>query len=175
MASYGAKIKYRQDMAPPGGYAGFYFDRTFAKVWATGWKLYGISVAVWLYSYWVYSHERKRWLRNDLELHDSKCALSPFFLAERDRHWLRFLRYQRDVETEVMKDVPGWKTGTWYGEPLYFTLGERWRDPDISEKYAHARKRDIESTWDWHRHQGQYTGPMWYDKYLPEIVNDWFC
>lgn len=28
-----------------------------------------------------------------------------------------------------MKDVPGWVTGTWYGEPVYFTLGEKWWDP----------------------------------------------
>lgn len=28
-----------------------------------------------------------------------------------------------------MKDVPGWKTGTWYGEPVYFTLGDKWWDP----------------------------------------------
>lgn len=28
-----------------------------------------------------------------------------------------------------MKNVPGWKTGTWYGEPVYFTLGDKWWDP----------------------------------------------
>lgn len=28
-----------------------------------------------------------------------------------------------------MKDVPGWKTGTWYGEPIYFTLGDKWWEP----------------------------------------------
>lgn len=30
------------------------------------------------------------------------------------------IRKVRDIETEVMKDVPGWKTGTYYGEPVYY-------------------------------------------------------
>lgn len=34
-----------------------------------------------------------------------------------------------EIEKELMKDVPGWKVGTWYGEPVYFTLGEDWIEP----------------------------------------------
>lgn len=43
--------------------------------------------------------------------------------------WLRHVRKNRELENEIMKDVPGWVTGTWYGEPVYFTLGEKWWDP----------------------------------------------
>lgn len=41
------------------------------------------------------------------------------------------MKRNRDYENELMKDVPGWKTGTWYGEPLYFTIDyvDRWWDP----------------------------------------------
>ena len=30
---------------------------------------------------------------------------------------------------QIMADVPGWKVGTWYGEPVYLTLGNKWWDP----------------------------------------------
>lgn len=39
-----------------------------------------------------------------------------------------------------MKDVPGWKTGTWYGEPVYFTLGDKWWDPMFMVNYYSAAK-----------------------------------
>lgn len=44
------------------------------------------------------------------------------------------MRKIRDAEDEVMKDVPGWVTGTWYGEPVYFTTAGGWWDPD--ERYT---------------------------------------
>lgn len=42
-----------------------------------------------------------------------------------------------------MKDVPGWKTGTWYGEPVYFTLGDKWWDPvfHVSAITRHETRR----------------------------------
>lgn len=45
--------------------------------------------------------------------------------------WLKVLKKNRDMENKIMKDVPGWKTGTWYGEPVYFTLGDKWWDPGL--------------------------------------------
>ena len=42
---------------------------------------------------------------------------------------LRLVKRNRDLENELMKDVPGWKTGTWYGEPIYFTLHDKWIEP----------------------------------------------
>lgn len=50
--------------------------------------------------------------------------------------WLRLLKKNRDLENEVMKDVPGWKTGTWYGEPVYFTLGDKWWDPSMDVSFS---------------------------------------
>jgi hypothetical protein len=43
--------------------------------------------------------------------------------------YLRFWRKNREEEDKVMKDVPGWQTGTWYGEPVYFTTSAGWFDP----------------------------------------------
>ena len=56
--------------------------------------------------------------------------MQPFLVAERDRRWLSVMRKNREMEEEVMKDVPGWKVGTWYGEPVFYTLeDDHWWDP----------------------------------------------
>ncbi|VDO83631.1 unnamed protein product [Soboliphyme baturini] len=110
---------------------------------------------------------------NLLEDNDVRVALQPFLFAERDRLWLKLMRRNRDIENEVMKDVPGWKTGTWYGEPVYFTLPkDKWWDPEIPEPYVHLRWRDIQKHLNFREHD-EYAGPHWWDKYMPDIVNDW--
>ena len=53
---------------------------------------------------------------------DTRLALSPMLLAERDRGYIKTLKATRDAEEELMKDVPGWEVGTWYGEPIYKTI-----------------------------------------------------
>ncbi len=44
-----------------------------------------------------------------------------------------------------MKDVPGWKAGTWFGEPVYKTNPnfDHWVQPTFQEIYAHTRERDM--------------------------------
>ncbi|KAJ1374698.1 hypothetical protein KIN20_037448 [Parelaphostrongylus tenuis] len=54
-----------------------------------------------------------------------------------------------------MKGVPGWKTGTWYGEPVYFTLGDKWWDPEAYEIYAHSTEHCIKKERYW-RHHSDY-------------------
>ena len=44
------------------------------------------------------------------------------------RHLLLMNRLRRE-EDEVMKDVPGWVTGTYFGEPTYFTTAGGWWSP----------------------------------------------
>uniref|UniRef100_A0A914WYY4 NADH dehydrogenase [ubiquinone] 1 alpha subcomplex subunit 13 n=1 Tax=Plectus sambesii TaxID=2011161 RepID=A0A914WYY4_9BILA len=88
----------------------------------------------------------------------------------RDGHWLKLLRDNRDIENDLMKDVPGWKTGTWYGEPVYFTLGDKWWDPTRFETMAHSEFNVSNRHIMW-KHHSEYAGPHWYDKFLPEVVN----
>ena len=52
---------------------------------------------------------------------DTRLALQPMLLAERDRGYVEQLKKNRDAENELMKDVPEWKTGTFYGTPVYKT------------------------------------------------------
>jgi NADH dehydrogenase (ubiquinone) 1 alpha subcomplex subunit 13 len=54
-------------------------------------------------------------------MRSSKLAIFPLLLAERDREFLKQCRRNRDEETELMKNVPGWVVGTYFGEPIYKT------------------------------------------------------
>ncbi|KAF7635281.1 C34b2.8 [Meloidogyne graminicola] len=91
--------EFRQEMPPFGGYRPFNVNRTYAKT---------------------------LWGRNGIYFEDNDLgnAMEPFLLAERDRIVLRIMKKNRELEKDLMKEVPGWKVGTWYGEPIYFTLGE---------------------------------------------------
>ena len=57
--------------------------------------------------------------------------------------FLKQLRKNRDEENELMKDVPGWETGTLWGEPVYHNLVNRfpWVNPE--EYYAHVSPKDM--------------------------------
>ncbi len=83
--------------------------------------------------------------QNLLEDDEGRQSLEPLQQAESDRLLLWQLRKNRDAENELMKDVPGWVTGTWFGEPLYKTNPnlEKWIQPTYPEVYSHVRKRDL--------------------------------
>jgi len=172
MASTAHRIRYKQDMPPSGGYEKILFERTFPKTWATGAKVFGLLGLSMFCGCQMFRVARKRFLRKELENFDARVAMMPFVLAERDRHWLRWIRHTRDNETEVMKDHPGWQTGTWYGEPIYFTLGEKWWDPAWAEVTSHARDIDRINFIRWNDHS-EWAGPKWYDKYIPDTVSDY--
>ena len=44
-----------------------------------------------------------------MEMDESRSCIEPILLAEQDRIILRQYRANRDEETKLMKDVPGWK------------------------------------------------------------------
>lgn len=60
--------------------------------------------------------------RETVEMRSGKMALYPLLFAERDREYLKQVRLNRDEEADLMKNVAGWKVGTWYGEPIFKTL-----------------------------------------------------
>lgn len=71
--------------------------------------------------------------------------MEPLLEAESDRLLLWQMRRNRDEENELMKDVPGWVTGTWFGEPIFKTNPslDNWVQPTYLEAYAHVRPRDM--------------------------------
>lgn len=52
---------------------------------------------------------------------------------------LKQMRYNRDYEADLMKDVERWEVGTYYGEPIFFLDDEnQYRDPMFIEHFAHT-------------------------------------
>lgn len=109
-------------MPPPGGFASINIERTFARplirqgIWAL------IGVALTFNGFHLCCEWKKRWRVLKLEQVEHFIAASPFLLAEQERKFLIHLRSLREEERELMKDHPGWKVGTLYGERVYKTL-----------------------------------------------------
>ena len=82
-----------------------------------------------------------------IEDDEGRQSIEPLQVAESDRILLWQMRKNRDEENELMKDVPGWVTGTWFGEPIYKTdpKHEKWISPTYHEIYAHTRESDLKS------------------------------
>ncbi|MFH4982371.1 hypothetical protein AB6A40_009080 [Gnathostoma spinigerum] len=156
----------RQDMPPPGGYRKFNWNRTFPKVvWKPG-LVVGFFFGTGVYGVFQAFAQKRHAITEKFEDVDIQAAMQPFLTAERDRKWLKLLKKNRDLENEVMKDVPGWKTGTWYGEPVYFTLGDKWWDPGMEEVFVHSDRHRYMSEHMW-RHHSEYSAPHFYDKWIP--------
>ena len=56
------------------------------------------------------------------------------------------MRRNREEENNLMKNVPGWETGTWFGEPVYKTNKnlDKWIQPNRYEILAHVKPRDFD-------------------------------
>lgn len=58
---------------------------------------------------------------------------------------LKHIRRCRDEESEVMKNVPGWKTGTLWGEPVYHNVRGRFITPNLDEQLLHLDPYFVDS------------------------------
>ncbi|CAH0587936.1 unnamed protein product [Chrysodeixis includens] len=136
----------KQDLPPPGGYKPIPFKRIPAKTYFSGYAMFAGYIGVTAAAMYLYSINYKQIKRDQIEMRSAKMAIYPMLLAERDRAYLKQLRKNRDAETELMCNVPGWEVGTYYGEPVYKLLPEdALVDPIFHEYYAHS------SSWDWHQ------------------------
>lgn len=143
---------FKQDLPPEGGYAPFNFKRVPARVLFSGYRLFGIYVAITGAS-WYFTKNQYVWKKlTEIESADGHNALQPLLLAERDRLYLKQLKKNREEERELMKNVPGWEVGTYFGEPVYRTISpDTHLDPAAEEFFAHAepkRAYDIWHYWD---------------------------
>ncbi|KRZ57816.1 NADH dehydrogenase [ubiquinone] 1 alpha subcomplex subunit 13 [Trichinella nativa] len=168
------KIDYVQDMPRQGGYSKIFYERTFPKTGIPWWKFVVGGVTMFTIGALGVKGTQRHNRMVRLEDNDVRIALEPFIMAERDRMWLKLLRSTRDKENDVMKNVPGWQTGTWYGEPIFFTLAkDKWWDPEMIEVYTHSRPRHIKQHVHWHEHD-EYAGPHWWDKFIPHfLLENW--
>jgi len=161
--------KFRQDMPPEGGYAKIYTQRTFPRISTkTGKRIALGVVVVWLAGYYKFRAQKRAIMRGMVEQNDVRLVMSAFLAAERDRLWLNHLRKLRDDERELMKNVPGWRVGTFYGEPIFFTLPpDHWWDPQGRELMVNHSYFNQRFMANWRLDADMRGGPRWYDKYLP--------
>ncbi|XP_031626579.1 NADH dehydrogenase [ubiquinone] 1 alpha subcomplex subunit 13 [Contarinia nasturtii] len=128
-----------QDLPPPGGYNPINIKRVQLKPILSAKMCFlgfiGLSAGA---MYMFYLTDRKM-QREEIEMRSCRNVLLPIVMAERDREYLKQLRRNRDEEARLMADVPGWKVGTWFGEPIYKTVkSDAWIDPSINEFYCHT-------------------------------------
>ncbi|XP_026727679.1 NADH dehydrogenase [ubiquinone] 1 alpha subcomplex subunit 13 [Trichoplusia ni] len=136
----------KQDLPPPGGYKPIPFKRIPAKTYFSGYAMFAGYIGITAAAMYLYSINYKQIKKDQIEMRSAKMAIYPMLLAERDRAYLKQLRKNRDVETELMKNVPGWQVGTYFGEKVYKLLPEDTLvDTIFHEYYAHSSSRD------WHQ------------------------
>lgn len=112
-----------QDLPPKGGYAKIKFARDIPNKKISAGM---VGVGMTLLSFWggyqlaMMWRERRELKREKLW---ARLYLLPLVQAEWDREWMKWRDEQLAKETEIMKDVPGWKVG----ESVYHN--KRWAPP----------------------------------------------
>ncbi|XP_064619942.1 NADH dehydrogenase [ubiquinone] 1 alpha subcomplex subunit 13-like [Lineus longissimus] len=134
---------YRQDRAPPGGYGPIEWAKKVKPRGVSGYAMFLGFGAFSLVGGAVTALNKKRIRKQELELIEARISVEPLMQAEKDRLFLKQCRKNRDDENELMKDVPGWETGTLYGKPVYHNKYNRWMEPDFYEYYAHVSPKTL--------------------------------
>ncbi|XP_053612033.1 NADH dehydrogenase [ubiquinone] 1 alpha subcomplex subunit 13 [Plodia interpunctella] len=137
------QIVRNQDLPPPGGYKPIPYKRIPATKYFSGYFMFAGYLGMTFGGLYLYNINYQRIKRDEIELRSAKMAIYPMLLAERDREYLKQLRRNRDAEAELMRDVPGWEVGTWYGEPIYKLVPrDKLVEPIFHEYYAHADPKE---------------------------------
>ncbi|XP_054160581.1 NADH dehydrogenase [ubiquinone] 1 alpha subcomplex subunit 13-like [Oppia nitens] len=133
---------FRQEMPPKGGYADIQYGRVLPQKLFKNWTLMTMHVVMTGYALYYMNKRRKYMGKLMIERFDHFNAIEPLIQAERDRAYLRHLRYNREVERDLMKRVPDWKVGTLWGRPVYSTLPDgALPDVTLNEFYAHRHSQ----------------------------------
>lgn len=128
-------------MPPPGGFGTINVERTLPRTFIKNhWTAAVLLVWTWLGA----KYAAKGMLQigtYKAEITEHYIAVEPFLVAERERRFLQHMRNQRDFERELMKDVPGWKVGTLYGEKIYKTLPQGALPPYNHLEFTNFQRR----------------------------------
>ncbi|XP_077510805.1 NADH dehydrogenase (ubiquinone) B16.6 subunit [Amblyomma americanum] len=139
---------FKQEMPPEGGYAPFNIKRIPARTLFSGYKLFGLYFGFTGIAWYLLKTQIVRRKVIQLEAQDGHNALEPLLLAENDRVYLKQLKKNREEERELMKNVPGWVVGTYFGEPIYHTMGPNVHmDPVAEEYFAHTDPKIANYNW----------------------------
>merc|ERR1712110_233059 len=127
------KRPYKQDLPPKGGYAPFEYKRVPIRKYMNAPRLW-LAAGIWT-GLGMINWSRKKRVRQALktEKRSLELALQPMLSAERDRAILKHIVKSREWEEELMKDVPGWEVGTFFGKPAFKTI----TDDSLDNKFHH--------------------------------------
>ncbi|EFN82941.1 NADH dehydrogenase [ubiquinone] 1 alpha subcomplex subunit 13 [Harpegnathos saltator] len=139
-----ASTSRMQDLPPKGGYAPFQTERVKLRSVLNAKSCFGLVLGSTLFGMYSY-YKTFIWIkRHEIEMRSAHLAIWPLLLAERDRAVLKQMRYNRETEAELMKNIEKWEVGTYYGEPIFFLDKEdQYRDPLFSEHFAHTHPDDF--------------------------------
>ncbi|XP_015172034.1 PREDICTED: NADH dehydrogenase [ubiquinone] 1 alpha subcomplex subunit 13 [Polistes dominula] len=136
---------FTQDLPPKEGYSRIQTERIPLRTVLGGRKVLGISLFCTVIGHYVYYTQWKRIKRESVEMRSAQFAILPFLIAERDRGLLKQVKRNYADEKELMKDYPGWKVGTYFGEPIYKTIPEdAFVEPDSFEYFAHTEPDEMD-------------------------------
>lgn len=122
--------------------------RVPARVLLSGYRLFGLYFAFTGFSWYILKTQYIRKKLLEVEAADGYNAIQPLTLAEQDRLYLKQLKKNREEERELMKNVPGWVVGTYFGEPVYKTVSPNFHvDPVADEYYAHTHPKEAYDNW----------------------------
>jgi len=110
-----------QDMPPPGGFSPIFTERTFPKPLMRQSIFFITLLALTANGIYYINEWRKRYRILRIEQAEHYIAMAPFLYSEQDRKFLKVLKRNRIDEEYIMKGVPGWTPGTFFGEPIYKT------------------------------------------------------
>lgn len=97
---------------------------------------------VFLGGSYIYYLNYKLVKKLEIETRSANMAITPLLQAERDRAILKQLVRNRNEETILMKNVEGWKVGTYYGEPIFKSQGDNYTVPEYMPAfYAHCAEK----------------------------------
>jgi NADH dehydrogenase (ubiquinone) 1 alpha subcomplex subunit 13 len=130
---------FKQDLPPPGGYKPIQYLRVPAKSYFSGVTIFVVFNIIQFGGLYIWSIGHAHRKRLKVEDRAARMVLQPLLLAEKDRLYLKRCRQLRDEEEELMKNVPGWVVGTYWGEPVYHTRpANEWHDITDREFFAHT-------------------------------------
>lgn len=131
-----------QDLPPEGGYNPINIKRVQLKPILSHRLLFGSFIGLTAGAWYMYYLTDKKIRREEIEMRSCRNVMIPIVMAERDREYLKTIRRNRDEEAKLMANVPGWKVGTWFGEPIYKTIEKDvWIDPSFYEFYCHTDRK----------------------------------
>lgn len=122
-----SKIKYRQDMPPPGGYGAVPYKRNIPVRGPSGYMMFGLATAVTLVTARFHWWKMQVYRAQEEEDAQSEVCLLPLLEAEKDRTILR--HYKEKIESEALNIVgTGFDEDFIPGEGNVFS-NKRWSDP----------------------------------------------